>query len=191
MTDQSDDDYRAHLRRRLVQSNVPGPLHEGLIEYFAARRPTGSFLHACLENDLTQACLRASGINRVLLYNSRAIPDVLCAVDGMGFEGGRRGLARRPVVGAGAVRMRWPWGKRAIIDEHGVREILAADHPVEHWVCCRVDEPWTWQVLTNQYFGTCASCAADIIYRVSERSPTDDAVKKICRRCADRMAAEP
>lgn len=62
------DDYRAHLRRRLVQVNVPGPLHDGLIEYFAARRPTGSFLRACLENDLSQACQRADPINRVLLY---------------------------------------------------------------------------------------------------------------------------
>jgi hypothetical protein len=56
--------YRAHLRQRLLESNVPESLHSGLVEYFAARRPTGSFLRAVLENDLSQACLRADDVNR-------------------------------------------------------------------------------------------------------------------------------
>lgn len=57
-------DYRDHLRQRLKNSEVPRSLHGGLIEYFAARRPTGSFLHAVLENDLVQASLRADPVNR-------------------------------------------------------------------------------------------------------------------------------
>lgn len=69
-------EYRAHLRRRLLESNVPGPLHTGLVEYFAARRPTGGFLRAVLENDLGQAAIRGDEINRwhvadiaLFLYN--------------------------------------------------------------------------------------------------------------------------
>jgi hypothetical protein len=62
MTDQPD--YRAHLHRRLDASGVPASLHNGLVEYFAARRPTGSFLRACLANDFSQACLRADPDNR-------------------------------------------------------------------------------------------------------------------------------
>jgi len=61
------DDYRAHLRQRLRESTVPEGLHEGLIEYFAARRPTGGFLTAVLENDFKQACVRADVINRYYL----------------------------------------------------------------------------------------------------------------------------
>jgi hypothetical protein len=57
-------DYRDHLRQRLKNSDVPRSLHDGLVEYFAARRPTGSFLHAILENDLVQASLRADPVNR-------------------------------------------------------------------------------------------------------------------------------
>lgn len=39
-------------------------LHSGLIEYFATRRPTGSFLRAILENDLRAAAVRADDLNR-------------------------------------------------------------------------------------------------------------------------------
>ena len=63
------DDYRAHLRRRLLEMDVPQPLHNGLVEYFAARRPTGSFLRAVLENDLRQACVRADDVNRWEIAN--------------------------------------------------------------------------------------------------------------------------
>jgi hypothetical protein len=51
--------YRRHLFHRLVDCNVPEHLHEGLIEYLAARRPVGHFLTAVLSNDLTEAALRA------------------------------------------------------------------------------------------------------------------------------------
>jgi hypothetical protein len=61
-------DYRTHLRQRLEDAEVPRGLHTGLVEYFAARRPTGSFLQACLENDFGQACLRADVENRFALY---------------------------------------------------------------------------------------------------------------------------
>jgi hypothetical protein len=59
--------YRAHLLWRLRESHVPAHLHEGLLEYFTARRPTGGFLQAVLENDLRQACVRADDVNRVAL----------------------------------------------------------------------------------------------------------------------------
>jgi hypothetical protein len=65
MTEQPD--YRAHLRRRLRENDVPESLYSGLIEYFAARRPTGSFLRAVLENDLREAATRADPINRFVL----------------------------------------------------------------------------------------------------------------------------
>jgi hypothetical protein len=63
----SVDDYRRHLRDRLWAEGVPGTLHEGLTEYCAARRPTGSFLQACLENDFSQAAMRADIGNRFRL----------------------------------------------------------------------------------------------------------------------------
>lgn len=56
-------DYRAHLRQRLTESNVPTSLHSGLVEYFVARRPTGDFLRAALENDFSGACVRADDEN--------------------------------------------------------------------------------------------------------------------------------
>ena len=60
-------DYRAHLRQRLVESIVPEHLHEGLIEYIAARQPCGQFLTAVLSNDLKDACAYADGISTVAL----------------------------------------------------------------------------------------------------------------------------
>lgn len=60
-------DYRAHLTQRLIECWVPTELHDGLIEYFAARRPTGSFLRACLENNLSDAASRADFNNRFYL----------------------------------------------------------------------------------------------------------------------------
>lgn len=59
--------YRTHLRMRLVESQIPEHLHEGLVEYFAARRPVGSFLTAVLENDLRGAASRADEVNRYCL----------------------------------------------------------------------------------------------------------------------------
>jgi hypothetical protein len=60
-------DYRAHLRQRLVERDIPLTLHEGLTEYFAARRPVGGFLTAVLSNDLREACVRADDVNRYAL----------------------------------------------------------------------------------------------------------------------------
>lgn len=84
--------------------------------------------------------------------------------------------------------IRWPWGSRATIDKHGI-EALPDDHPVEYWVCCRVDEPWTWTLMTQQFRGVCCQCRGAIVFRVSEKSPTDPAVKKLCKRCAERLVA--
>jgi hypothetical protein len=61
------DDYRAELRQCLIDADVPKTLREGLIEYFAVRRPTGSFLRAVLENNLRDAALRADPVNRFCL----------------------------------------------------------------------------------------------------------------------------
>lgn len=59
--------YREHLQTRLFACDVPETLHDGLLAYFTERRPTGSFLRACLSNDLTQAIRRADPINQVAL----------------------------------------------------------------------------------------------------------------------------
>ena len=59
------DQYRAHLKQRLVESCVPAGLHEGLVEYIAERRPVGGFLTAVLCNDLRQAASRGDDTNRV------------------------------------------------------------------------------------------------------------------------------
>jgi len=50
-----------------METGVPTSLHDGLTEYFAARRPVGSFLTAVLSNDFSQACLRADGANHYWL----------------------------------------------------------------------------------------------------------------------------
>ena len=55
-------EYRAHLQRRLVESDVPEHLHPGLITYLADRRPPGSFLSAVLTNDLKNACAFADDL---------------------------------------------------------------------------------------------------------------------------------
>lgn len=55
--------YTAHLRLRLSQCHVPAHLHDGLVEYVAARRPTGGFLQAVLENDLRMAVRRADVVS--------------------------------------------------------------------------------------------------------------------------------
>ena len=60
-------DFRAHLRRRLIEADVPESLHYGLVEYFAARQPTGDFLRAVLENNLSEAAVRADIVNRFCL----------------------------------------------------------------------------------------------------------------------------
>ena len=83
--------------------------------------------------------------------------------------------------------MDWPIGRRASFDEHGVVEYLDAHAPVEWWVCFRVDEPWTWKVMTNQFTGSCRHCGAAIVYRVSGLSPTNAGVQRICTHCAERI----
>ncbi len=51
--------YREHLRAKLQERGIPEHLHSGLLAYFTERRPVGSFLRACLENNLSDAVLRA------------------------------------------------------------------------------------------------------------------------------------
>ena len=47
--------------------DIPKGIKYSLEEYFDRRRPTGSFLHAVLCNDLMNACSRADCYNIVLL----------------------------------------------------------------------------------------------------------------------------
>jgi hypothetical protein len=47
---------------------VPIPLHDGLIEYIADRRPTGDFLRAVLTNDFRDAVSRADHDSRIRLF---------------------------------------------------------------------------------------------------------------------------
>jgi len=61
------DDFRVHLRRRLIECDVPVTLHDGLIEYLAARRPVGEFLTAVLKNDLRNAVVRADARSSLAL----------------------------------------------------------------------------------------------------------------------------
>jgi hypothetical protein len=82
--------------------------------------------------------------------------------------------------------IKWPWGTRARVGPDST-EPLPADHPVDYWVCCRVDEPWTWTRMSQQFRGECCECRGAIVFRVSEKSPTDPAVHKICKRCAERL----
>lgn len=60
--------HHAHLQRRLVESDVPEALHDGLVHYIAERRHVGHFLTAVLSNDLREACARADDICRQHLY---------------------------------------------------------------------------------------------------------------------------
>lgn len=83
----------------------------------------------------------------------------------------------------------WPWGRRALVGSDSTTE-LPADYPVEYWICCRVDEPWTWKPMTQQFLGDCVRCGAGIIYRKSELSPTNPGVQKICKRCAEALITE-
>lgn len=88
MTTMTDPpDYRAHLRKRLIESDVPVALHAGLTEYFAARRPTGSFLRAMLENDLREACMRADDINRYCLVEIVQFLNAYCPGNAWGSPG--------------------------------------------------------------------------------------------------------
>jgi hypothetical protein len=52
--------YRDHLQERLTSCGVPDHLHAGLLAYLVDRRRPGSFLSACLENNLLEALLRAA-----------------------------------------------------------------------------------------------------------------------------------
>jgi hypothetical protein len=65
---EGDPKYKDHLTKRLIESDVPHGLHDGLIEYVASRRQMGHFLTAIVSNDLREACGRADIENRRCLY---------------------------------------------------------------------------------------------------------------------------
>ena len=48
---------------------VPAHMHDGIRNYVQHGIPGGSFLDACLKNDLWQACNRADNINAYQLQN--------------------------------------------------------------------------------------------------------------------------
>ena len=59
----------AGLTANAIRANVPEALREGLIAYILTGRPTGDFLRAILENNLSEACGRADEENRTRLYD--------------------------------------------------------------------------------------------------------------------------
>lgn len=58
---------RSRLRSALLRSDVPVHLHDGLIRYIVDGIRTGSFLQACLENNIGDAHRRADahGLQRI------------------------------------------------------------------------------------------------------------------------------
>ena len=59
----------ADHRRRMLEAQVPWPLHDGLVHYLVAHRPVGSFLTAVLSNDLMGAVARGDDTNRAHLHH--------------------------------------------------------------------------------------------------------------------------
>lgn len=51
-----------------AEFDVPASLRDGLRDYITDGVPTGSFLEACINNDLAEACGRADETNRRLLF---------------------------------------------------------------------------------------------------------------------------
>lgn len=80
-------------------------------------------------------------------------------------------------------------GERVAYHRDGRVERLADDVAVDVWVCQRVDEPWTWSVKPGQHTAACADCGVSIVYRITDKSPTDPRVPKVCQWCAARRLA--
>lgn len=69
-------EYREHLQEKLAERSIPDHLWPGLLAYFTQRRPVGSFLTACLENNLKDAMLRAADPSTVAAI--KGIVEFLC-----------------------------------------------------------------------------------------------------------------
>src|SRR5262245_38863616 len=61
--------FQGQLEAVLDKWTVPELTREALVAYIMTGRPTGSFLHAVLTNDLFQAVSRADDANRRTLAN--------------------------------------------------------------------------------------------------------------------------
>jgi hypothetical protein len=68
--------YRDHLQEKLAERSIPDHLWPGLLAYFTERRRVGSFLTACLENNLQDAMLRAADPATVVAV--KGIVEFLC-----------------------------------------------------------------------------------------------------------------
>lgn len=68
--------YRDHLQEKLFERSIPDHLHPGLLAYFTERRPVGSFLKACLENNLQEARMRAADAQTY--FAIKGIVEFLC-----------------------------------------------------------------------------------------------------------------
>jgi hypothetical protein len=62
------EEARALLRTKAALLDVPEHCIEGLVEFVAAGRPTGSFLEAVISNDLFDALGRADHVNRTRIF---------------------------------------------------------------------------------------------------------------------------
>lgn len=60
-------EMRTEILIKLRESNVPEHLHDGLADFIMHGIRTGSFLEACISNDLKEACSRADTTCRYAL----------------------------------------------------------------------------------------------------------------------------
>jgi hypothetical protein len=78
-------------------------------------------------------------------------------------------------------REKWQPGK--VLNSETGEPVTDGSKP-EYWVCPRVDEPWTWTLMSNQFVAVCTKCQDPLVYRISPRSPSNNP-PKICYRCAE------
>lgn len=71
--DDRENSYIEHLRKRMVEYNVPENLHSGLVRYFVYRIKPGHFLMTVLENNLHEAISSYSGNPEGLFYLTKFI----------------------------------------------------------------------------------------------------------------------
>lgn len=61
--------FASNLLIKLGSTQIPGYMHQGLVDYIVDGKPPGGFLIAVLTNDLKNACQAADDTNRHLIYH--------------------------------------------------------------------------------------------------------------------------